>query len=114
MLRALTFTIGFVLAGMSSAPAQARVYDGEQVEALRCAHLMTITSYVMWEEGYISEGQKRMMMSAALTMLDLYVSGTFEEKQQAMAVISDRRSLMGNFVEFEALGESCFQRFPIY
>jgi hypothetical protein len=100
------------LAGAAMAQGR-RVYVGEEAEALKCAYIISQTAAVMERAEIIGTRDKEFVLLYAGYILQIYVSGTENQKLLALKAVADRRDLEQTLDEFEAQSDYCRKRFPI-
>ncbi|MDW4497433.1 hypothetical protein R5H30_05525 [Sulfitobacter sp. D35] len=99
-----------VLAAQESA---GKVYSGREASALRCANAMAFTAVALDSVGALAPGEKDVMLGVTIRILERHVSGTWEQKKQALAVIRDRHDPQDTLDDFRRYAESCLKEFPI-
>lgn len=90
-----------------------RVYEGREAAALRCSNLLSITAVVLSEAGEISTVERDIMLFATVAILERHVSGTRAEKQRALAVMRERRSVVETLEDYQRNAQRCLNQFPI-
>lgn len=116
MIRATLATLlalSLVLSTTPVAQAKKRVYSGSEAEALKCAHLFSMTALLLWKSGRISTRDKDAGMAASVIILNRYVSGTWEQKKAALNAVAKRRTLLRTVEEFNQQNKYCLRRFPL-
>ncbi|WP_246227812.1 hypothetical protein [Roseobacter ponti] len=93
--------------------AEARTYAGEEAAALRCANTMAFTAVALEDTGRMSEAEKDVLLGITVLILENHVSGTWQQKKAALAVVRDRRDVFETLEDFERFAEQCFRQFPI-
>lgn len=101
-----------LLAGVQTAQAE-RTYDGKEAAALRCSNLLSITAVVLSEAEEITLVERDVMLFATVAILERHVSGTRAEKQRALAVVRERRSLLETLEDYQRNAQRCLKQFPI-
>ncbi|HAV08024.1 MAG TPA: hypothetical protein DCX13_03990, partial [Rhodobacteraceae bacterium] len=86
---------------------------GEEAEALKCAYIISQTAAVMERAEIIGTRDKEFVLLYAGYILQIYVSGTENQKLLALKAVADRRDLEQTLDEFEAQSDYCRKRFPI-
>ncbi|WP_317624888.1 hypothetical protein [Rhodalgimonas zhirmunskyi] len=110
---ALGLALSLLLSSAPQAQAKSRIYAGSEAEALKCAHLFSMTALLLWKSGKISTRAKDSGMAASVIILDRYVGGTWEQKKKALTAVGQRRTLLTTLEEFNAQNKYCLRRFPI-
>lgn len=104
-----------VLSLMLAVPAHAkqRVYEGTEASALRCANTIALTAVALSAAERISEPEKEVLLGVTVLILERHVSGTWQQKKAAMAVMRDRRSIEDTLDDYQRNAGRCLQQFPI-
>lgn len=109
--RFILAVLGAVWAGQ--APAAQKTYEGTEAAALRCANIVALTGVALNDAGRIGDTEKEVMLGISFLILDGHVSGTWQEKREALAVVRDRRNVEETLADFERYAEQCLRDFPI-
>ncbi len=97
-----------------SATAQSqRIYEGEEAAALRCANTLAFTAVELSRAKLIEDAEKEVMLGITILILERHVSGTWQQKKKALAVMRDRRSLPDTLEDYRRNAARCLRQFPI-
>ena len=89
----MTRVIALALAGLTLAPAvEAKVYSGREAQALRCAAYARAMNDVLTAYGEHDPVAVREIGQWAVRLLVYHVSGTTEQKVEAVMQIKDREA----------------------
>lgn len=102
-----------VLSVASPVGAGTRIYDGEEAEALLCAHHVGATGEALYQAGLISELDSDRRRTWSLFMMQRYVSGTTRQKIRALQTIDQRMGYVRSTEENDAQMLGCINRFPL-
>ena len=94
-------------------PAAQRVYEGREAAAIRCANTVALTAVALSSVSLIDAVEKDVMLGISVSMLERHVSGTWNEKKAAMAVMRDRRSVDDTIDDYRRNAARCLAQFPI-
>ncbi|NNE51572.1 MAG: hypothetical protein HKN30_04130 [Sulfitobacter sp.] len=98
---------------MASSAQAARVYEGSEAAALRCANTLALTAVALSGAGLISEAEKEVMLGVTVLILERHVTGTWAQKKRALAVMRDRRSVEETLDDYRQNALRCLRQFPI-
>jgi hypothetical protein len=98
---------------MPATGAPAKVYEGSEAAALRCANVMALTAVALEDAGRIGEIEKEVMLGISFLILEGHVSGSWPQKKAALEVVRDRRGVEETLKDFESMAERCLRQFPI-
>ena len=90
-----------------------RVYEGREAAALRCANTVALTAMALSRADMIDDLEKDVMLGISISMLERHVSGTWNEKKAALAIMRDRRSLEDTLGDYRKNAARCLADFPI-
>ena len=102
-----------LLASALAMPVAARVYQGQEAAALRCANTMALTAVALDSVGRLGEDEKNVLLGITVLILERHVGGTWSQKKEAMSIVRDRRALHETLEDFERFAAQCIQQFPI-
>lgn len=107
--------IAGVLGLACAAPALAEqlIYEGREAGALRCANTLALTAVALSSAKMISKAEKEVLLGVTVLILERHVSGTWQQKKAAMAVMRDRRSVPDTLKDYERNAGRCLRQFPI-
>lgn len=95
-------------------PAQAaRVYEGQEAAALRCANTLALTAVALSRAEMITVEEKDVMLGVSILILERHVSGSWAEKKAAMMIMRDRRSVPDTLEDYRKNAARCLGQFPI-
>lgn len=106
----LTAAIFLSVAGDAAA---ARVYEGSEAAALRCANTVALTAQGLSVADLIGPAEKDVMLGITVRILDRHVGGTWAEKKAAMRIMRDRRSIPDTLDDYRRNAARCLAQFPI-
>ena len=104
---------GLLMLVTSQSAEAGRTYEGREAAALRCSNLLSITAVVLSEAEEISKVERDIMLFATVAILERHVSGTRAEKQRALAVVRERRTLLETLEDYQRNAQRCLRQFPI-
>jgi hypothetical protein len=104
---------GLMLLGTTVAAQAERTYAGSEAAALRCSNLLSITAVVLFEANQISPLERDVLLFATIAILERHVSGTRDEKQRALAIVRERRSVPDTLDDYRRNARRCLKQFPI-
>lgn len=90
-----------------------RVYEGQEAAALRCANTLALTAVALSAAERISDAEKEVFLGVTVLILERHVSGTWQQKKAAMAVMRDRRSIPDTLEDYRRNAGRCLRQFPI-
>ncbi|MFK7745929.1 MAG: hypothetical protein AB8B47_12810 [Roseobacter sp.] len=91
----------------------AKTYEGEEAAALRCANTMALTAVALFETGKHSAAEKDVLLGITVLILEMHVSGTWNQKKAALEVVRDRRDVRQTLGDFQQFAAQCLRQFPI-
>ena len=91
----------------------AKVYEGSEAAALRCANTLALTAVALARADLIGEDEKEVMLGVTVLILERHVSGTWRQKKAALKVMRDRRSVPDTLDDYRANAVRCLRQFPI-
>lgn len=94
-------------------PAAQKIYAGSEAAALRCANIVALTAVALNNAGRIGDAEKEVMLGISFLILEGHVSGSWQQKREALAVIRDRRNVEETLADFERFAQKCLRDFPI-
>jgi hypothetical protein len=102
-------------AALAATPAEAgtRAYAGTEKEALVCAHLFAASAVALEDQGVLNRKSRDSALTWTTLILNRYVSGTFDQKVQAMQAVGGGRPPAASLTEFTKRGRACLKRFPV-
>lgn len=103
---------GLCVASASHAQGQ-RVYEGAEAAALRCSNTLALTAVALARAGLMDEVEKEIMLGITIMILERHVSGTWNQKKRALAVMRDRRSIPDTLEDYQNNAARCLRQFPI-
>ena len=113
-MRRAAILLAFCACGqLSAAEPGSKVYSGEEAAALRCANTVALTAVALSQEGKLPEAEKNVMLGITVLILDLHVSGTWQQKKAALDVVRGRRDAYETVQDFQRLAQQCLKQFPI-
>ena len=98
--------------GGAAAP-KPKVYSGEEAAALRCSNTLALTAVALNGAGLMSDAEKDVMIGITFLILERHVSGTWQQKKQALRQVRDRRSVEQTLQDYRRTAPLCLRRFPI-
>ena len=110
-MKHLGLSLALLLAGAIG--AHARIYEGSEAAALRCADMLLIAVVELENRGELPEVQRDVMLLIAASILDRHVSGTRQQKEAALWALRERRTPEQTLLDFERLSVRCLEQFPI-
>lgn len=106
--------IALLAAGVLATPAAAqRTFEGREAAALRCSNTLALTAIALNRADLIGTPEKDVILGITLRILELHVSGTWQEKKAALAVMRDRRSVPDTLEDYQRNAARCLRQFPI-
>ena len=97
---------------LAAEPAQ-KVYAGQEAAALRCANTIALTAVALSEEAGLPDLEKDAMLGISVRILDLHVSGSWQQKKAALKVVRDRRDAFETLQDYQRYAQQCLRQFPI-
>ncbi|MEP5732224.1 MAG: hypothetical protein ABJL67_22970 [Sulfitobacter sp.] len=112
----MRWMFGMVLAvavsGATGAQA-AKVYEGQEAAALRCANTLALTAVALARAGLMPKEEKDVVLSITTLILERHVSGTWGQKKAALEIMRDRRSVPDTLDDYRENAARCLGQFPI-
>ena len=90
-----------------------RVYEGSEAAALRCSNTLALTAVSLARAGLMEDVDKEIMLGITVMILERHVSGTWNQKKHALAVMRDRRSVADTLEDYQRNATRCLRQFPI-
>ena len=97
----------------TNATAGQRVYEGNEVAAIRCANMMVMTGVTLNGAGLMGDSEKDVLIGISVLILERHVSGNWTEKKRAMEAMRDRRDVDATLQDYQRNAPLCLTRFPI-
>ncbi|MFK7835307.1 MAG: hypothetical protein AB8B60_03720 [Sulfitobacter sp.] len=106
--------VGGCIAAATPAFAQAaRVYEGEEAAALRCANTLALTAVALSRADLMAPEEKDVVLGITTLILERHVSGTWGQKKAALRIMRDRRSVPDTLEDYRKNATRCLRQFPI-
>lgn len=112
-MRLVAAAVLLMLTCATSASAVQRTYEGEEAAALRCANTLALTAVALSAAELITDAEKEVFLGVTVLILERHVSGTWQQKKAAMAVMRDRRSVPDTLEDYRRNAGRCLRQFPI-
>ena len=109
----VSLAIAVLLVGLPVSAVAKRIYEGREAAALRCANTVALTAMALSRADMIDEVEKDVMLGISISMLERHVSGTWNEKKAALAIMRDRRSVEETLADYRRNAARCLRDFPI-
>ncbi|WP_298857589.1 hypothetical protein [uncultured Sulfitobacter sp.] len=90
-----------------------RIYEGDEVAAIRCANMMAMTGVTLNGAGLMGDSEKDVLIGISVLILERHVSGNWTEKKRAMEAMRDRRDVDETLRDYQRNAPICLKRFPI-
>lgn len=97
----------------SGAAAGQKVYKDDEAAALRCANMIALTGVALGGTDLISPEEQDIMLALAVLILERHVSGTQDQKFEALEQMQNRRSPEATLEDYRKNAQHCLERFPI-
>ena len=86
------------------------VYDGLELQAIRCADFYATAALELKEE--MTTEERTILFTKSAYILAEYVSGTWQDKDAALKQVVERRSVEEALDGFRNQGATCEETFP--
>jgi hypothetical protein len=102
-----------LVAALGSSATAERTFSGSEAAALRCSNTLALTAIALNRAELIGVQEKDVMLDVTLRILERHVSGTWQQKKAALAVMRDRRSVPDTLNDYRRNATKCLRQFPI-
>ena len=93
--------------------AAAKVYQGKEAAALRCAAILSVIPSAAARAGEISQKDVRIFHVASAVIITRYVSGDERQRQRAFTTVMQRYTPEEHLRDFHGKAGTCLRQFPI-
>jgi len=91
----------------------AKVYQGSEAAALRCAAILSVIPSAAARAGEISQKDVRIFHVASAVIITRYVSGDERQRQRAFTTVMQRYTAEEHLRDFHSKAGTCLRQFPI-